>query len=143
MRNFILFCILMVIFNSCETTIYPSTRNVYPNKSSNVSERNEFESLMKKDKIGKIQRNGEVVNQLINERPGDKMAAITVKNNTKCDIIVRISGAKNYLLPVYKNDKNFILIDKGNYTFSSNFCIAKYYKQKSIAESVVITLSER
>ena len=134
MRYFFLLCFLLVVFCGCETTNYPSSRS--------TSSANNFEALIAKDKAGKTQRNGEVVNQLINEQPGDKAAAITIINNTNCNIIVKMSGTKNYLLPIYKNDKNFILIDKGNYTFSSDFCRAKYYKQKSITESVTITLSE-
>lgn len=130
MRNFILFCLIMMVFNGCESTNYPSSRSNSTGNNSATNSTNNFEALMAKDKIGKVQRNGEVVNQLINEQPGDKLAAITIENKTNCNIIVKISGIKNYFLPIYKNDKNFLLINKGNYTFSSQFCRAKYYKKK-------------
>ncbi|SFI13036.1 DUF6759 domain-containing protein [Halpernia frigidisoli] len=142
MKNFALFYLMLITFVGCESTNYRVIRNGVRVSKTIPTSTNEFERLMEKDKIGKTQRNGEVVSQLINEKPSDKSAAITIENTTNCNIVVRILGAKNYLLPIYKNDKNFILIDKGNYTFSSDFCRAKYYKQKSITESVVITLSE-
>jgi hypothetical protein len=141
-RKVILLCVIVLIFNSCESTNYPSIRSTSLPSNNVSNSQNNFEVLIAKDKIGKLQRNGEIVNQLLNEQPSDRSAAITIENTTNCNIIVRISGVKNYLLPIYKNDKNFILIDKGSYTFSSDFCRAKYYKQKSITESVVITLSE-
>ena len=143
MKKFLLLCLMTIIFHNCESTNYPSSRSnstANPNISSSTSD---FGALMVKDKIDKNQRSAAVVSQLINDSPTDKVAAIVIENTTNCNIIVRISGAKNYLLPIYKNDKNFLIIDKGNYTFSSNFCRAKYYTQKSISESLTITLSEK
>lgn len=143
MKYLIALCFSFLFFVACESTNHRVIRNGSPVTKSVPVNKSEFERLIEIDKIGKIQRNGEVVNQLLNEQPEDKFAVITIENNTNCNIIVTITGTKNYRLPVYKNDKNFILIDKGNYTFSSDFCRAKYYKQKCISESVVITLSER
>jgi hypothetical protein len=133
----------MLIFNSCETVNYPSNRSVYPNNSSIANASNEFEALMIKDKLDKNQRSAAVVSQLINDQPTDKVAALVFENNTNCNIIVRISGAKNYRLPIFKSSRNFLIIDKGSYAFTSNFCNSTYNSRKNIVESVTITLSER
>lgn len=143
MKNVFLLSVFLLIFNSCETSNYPSNRSVYQNNSSVSVESNEFNVLMVKDKLDKNQRSAAVVSQLINDQPTDKIAALVFENHTDCNIIVRIYGAKNYTLPINKNDKNFLIVDKGNYTFTSNFCVAKYNVRKNIVESVTITLSER
>lgn len=143
MRNAILLFILIVIFNSCESTNYPSNRVFNTNNSSFYTEKNEFEALMQKDKLDRTQRSAAVVTQLINDSPSDKVAALVFENTTNCNIIVRIYGTKNYTLPIYKHDKNYLIVDKGNYTFTSNFCDSKYKSQKNIVESLTVTLSER
>ena len=143
MKNFSLICLFLVCIAGCSPTIYSSTRPVNSTDSSVSNENSEFASLMIKDKIDKNQRSAAVINQLLNDQPKDKIAAVVLENKTNCNIIVRISGAKNYILPIYKNDKNFLIVDKGNYIFNSNFCNSKYYKQKNISESVTITLSEK
>ena len=143
MKKILLLCVLVLFFGSCEKTSYRVVRTKNPTNTSAPEEKTDFESLMIKDKLDKNQRSAAVLNQLFNDSPIDKVSAVIIENKTNCDIIVRITGATNHLLPIYKNDRNFLILDKGNYTFSANLCRAKYLKQKKIAESVTVTLSER
>lgn len=143
MKNILLLCFVNFLFKSCGVYSNPSNYPVTSVNSSVYNEMNEFNNLIEKDKIDKNKRTAEVVSQLINDQPSDKIAALIFENKTNCNIIVRIFGTKNYTIPVYKNDKNYLIINKGNYTFTSNFCKSKYNTRKNIVESLTITLSEK
>ncbi|WP_417430668.1 DUF6759 domain-containing protein [Halpernia sp.] len=143
MKYFLLLSFIIFIFKSCDVYSNPSSYPASSGNSSVYSENKEFNTLMVKDKIDKNKRTAEVISQLINDQPTDKIAALVFDNKTNCNIIVRIYGGKNYTIPVYKNDKNYLIVDKGNYTFTSNFCNSKYNSRKNIVESVTVTLSER
>ena len=99
---------------------------------------------MELDKKDKLQRAADAVNQFVNDSPTDPNAAILIKNETNCNIIVRINGTNgNYRVPVPKGDKNYILLKKGSYIFKSQFCDAKYFSDKTVTESITLTLTER
>lgn len=141
MKNLLL-VFLAALAISCETlpAVYRSNNPVTPVK---VDESQEFAELMEIDKKDKLQRAAEAVNQFVNDEPTDPQAAILIKNETNCNIIVRISGRnENHNIPVPKGDKNYLVLKKGSYVFKSNFCDSKYYSDKNITESVTITLTE-
>ncbi len=111
--------------------------------SNPISEETEFRELMKKDETDRKIRAAEAVNQFLNDEPNDPKAAILIKNNSNCNIIVRISGkGKSYNLPVEKNNLNYLVLEKGSYQFKSNLCRAKYLTTKNLIESIEINLSE-
>lgn len=113
------------------------------NTSVPVSEETEFRELMKKDAEDRKARAAEAVNQFLSDEPNDPKAAILFKNNSNCNIIVRISGkGKSYNLPVEKNNLNYIVLEKGSYQLKSNLCRAKYLTTKNLVESIEINLSE-
>lgn len=141
MKYFLSLFTFLLLF-SCETlpNVY---RSGTPVSVSKPDESREFAELMETDKKDKLQRAAEAVNQLINESPNDPKASVLIKNETNCNIIVRISGNNfSYNLPIPKSDKNYIMLNKGTYTFKSNFCEAKYLSTKTLTESVTITLTE-
>lgn len=119
-----------------------STSSSSPN--SVVDETEEYEALLKTDAIDKNQRAAEAVNQFLNDSHSDPRAALLFKNNTNCNIIIRISGnGKNYRVPVAKMNVNYLVLDKSYYTFKANLCRAKYSSSKQLTESLEINLSER
>ena len=148
-RNFIIVIVgLMIVsalFHQCEPT-YHVTRGNTPtsgNTSSN-SAASEFEVLMKKDALDKENRAAEAINQFLNDQPSDPKSAILFKNNTNCNIIIRISGkGKNYTLPVEKLKINYLVLEKGTYTFKTNLCRSKYNSTKNLSQSIDINFSER
>lgn len=145
MKNFILLFSLLVV-TACE--IMPSNTPIYrTNSSSSSSEKREYDLLMEKDKVNKLNVNAEVVTYLLNDsKPEDKSTAIVIDNNSSCDLILRLVEIRTnqiYNLPVPRNSKNQFVIKKGNYTLKSNVCTAKYYSQKYIIEPLILALSNR
>lgn len=87
------------------------------------------------------QKTVNLLNHLFDNDPNKKEAYVAVKNNSSCDIVVYFSGTKNYTLDVKRNTENFALVDKGNYSITSNVCNAKYSVTKSIHKDMEMTLN--
>ncbi len=69
---------------------------------------------------------------MFNEDITRKEAILLFKNNSDCNIVLRIEGKDYYNLAVPAHGENFIVINKGSYTLSSNVCDMKYISQKDI-----------
>lgn len=108
---------------------------------TSIDETAEFAKLMEQDKIGKEQRVAEAVNLLLNSSTTDTKAAVKFHNTTNCDIILRIFGSKDYLLPVPKNDKNFVILDKGYYNMKYYVCQDVNTEHLNIEDSKEYTIS--
>ena len=109
--EYFLFILMLVlsILNSCETVYYPY-------KSDPVEQEESFEELMERDSVDRKARAIAAVNQFLNDAPEDTVAAILIENASNCNIIIKISGQKNYTLPIPKNGKNFLVVPKGSYS---------------------------
>lgn len=107
--------------------------------SAEQMEKAEFAEFIKQDSILKHQTASESLNILLND--GDpRKVSVMIKNSSNCDVIVRFAGAKSYNLPIRKNDKNFIVIDKGEYYLGANLCNSRYSDKKNFTDSVTLTL---
>ena len=127
--------LIILIFHSC----YSETAF----QSSAVSEEHAFADLMKTDSLDRKVRAAAAISQFLNDQPEDTVAAVLIENSSNCNIIVKINGAKNHLLPIPKYGRNFLVLKKGNYSFQSKVCNAEYSSIKNIQESVNITLFEK
>lgn len=87
------------------------------------------------------QKTADLLTHMFSNDPNRKEAYVQITNKSKCNLIVKISGKKFYNLTVPANNQNFILIDKGTYTFSSSICDAKYSETKNIRDDIAITLN--
>ena len=133
-KYYLLLILAFTIFNSCESVPY-SYRN------SPVENSDNFEELMKIDEVDRKIRAAEAVNLFLNEVPEDKNAAVLIENNSTCNMVVRIVGAKNYQLPVPKMGKNYMVLPKGMYQFQAKVCNSSYNATKNLMESISIALS--
>lgn len=97
---------------------------------------------MEKDSISKKETAAESLEVLLNGDPNDKRVSLIINNASNCDIIVRFAGAKSYNLPVRKNFRNFIVIEKGTYSMGANLCNSRFSKTKTFDDSLTVTLSE-
>ena len=140
MKLIFLFAFLFIL-SGCDVlpagSVYGST--------STTNERNEFATLMAKDKMNKDQVTAEVLTYLLNESDSSQpRTAVVITNNSNCDIIfrmVRLNSNLVYNLPIARNSKNQFVVEKGNYTMKSKICNANYYSQKSITDALILTLS--
>ena len=137
----IFLCAFLFILLSCD--VLPSG-SVYRSTSAS-NERNEFATLMAKDKINKDRVTAEVLTYLLNDSDSSQpRTAVVITNNSNCDMIlrmVRVNKNGVYNLPIARNSKNQFVVEKGNYTLKSQICNANYYSQKKITEPLILTLS--
>lgn len=71
----------------------------------------------------------------------DKEAYVNVKNRSKCNMEVKISGKKNYTLSIPAKSDNYVLIDKGDYQLSTKVCDSPYTALKKIDKDIEIALN--
>lgn len=103
---------------------------------------------VKKDvKTGKTdastQKTVDLLNHLFSNDPNRREAYVVIKNLSKCNMIVKITGKKFYNLDVKARDQSYILVDKGNYTLTTTICDAKYSSVKNINKDISITLNAK
>lgn len=103
--------------------------------------RTEFEILMERDSIAKHQTAAESLDILLNSNEGEKISLI-VYNESNCDLILRFTGTATYNLPIYKRDKNFIVLEKGSYTLKGKLCHAFYDRNKEFTQSSTLRIME-
>jgi hypothetical protein len=82
-----------------------------------------------------------MLTHLFNNDINKNEAYINIKNRSKCNLIVKISGRKYYNLSVPAKGENFILIDKGEYVLTTMVCDAKYSSLKKISQDIEIALN--
>jgi hypothetical protein len=82
-----------------------------------------------------------LLTHMFNNDPMDKEAYINIKNRSKCNLIVKITGKKYYNLDVPARGQNFVLVDKGEYVLTTMVCDAKYSSIKKITKDIEIQLN--
>lgn len=134
--------LLAVINNNKPTNAKAATAkpNVKPISTSKL--KTAIKKDVAKDGVNdKNKRTAELLTHLFNTDPSSKNAYVQIVNNSKCNLIVKISGRKFYNLDVPARNNNYILIDKGNYTLTTSVCDAKYSSVKNINKDIVVTLN--
>ncbi|AZA78225.1 hypothetical protein EG347_12210 [Chryseobacterium sp. G0186] len=131
------------------TTVYtPSTaQNTFVvNASANAAipnaEAEEFNMLMKVSPIEHQNKTVKILNSLFDNDPNAKECIVMVQNQSDCNIIVRMEGVGNtkYRLAVPARSDNSVVIEKGQYLFTSLVCGAQYASQKTIQKPIMVAL---
>ncbi|UWX60268.1 hypothetical protein N0B40_17950 [Chryseobacterium oranimense] len=131
------------------TVIYtPSTAqntfvvNTTANAAIPNAEAEEFNMLMAENPVEHKNKTVKILNSLFDNDPTSKTSIVLIKNNSDCNIIVRMEsvGTTKYRLAVPAHDDSTIVIDKGQYLFTSLVCGAQYASQKTIEKAIMVTL---
>lgn len=109
-------------------------------KDPNSSEAMEFKRLLTESSIEHKEKTEKLLNAMLNEDITRKEAILLFKNNSDCNIVLRIEGDNYYNLAVPSHGENFIVVNKGLYTLNSNVCDMKYSSQKDIKKSIFVTI---
>ncbi|MEC5393717.1 DUF6759 domain-containing protein [Bergeyella sp. RCAD1439] len=88
----------------------------------------------------KDQRTAEILTHLLNNNSNSRQAYLHIRNRSKCNLVLKISGKKFYNLTVPAQNDNYILLDKGKYTLTTSICDAKYTSVKEVNSDLEITL---
>lgn len=86
-------------------------------------------------------KTADMLTHIFNNDPMNNQAYLNFKNNTKCNMVVKIEGKKHYNIDVAAKNQNFALIEKGTYTISAMVCDSKYSAVKNVTKDIEIALS--
>ncbi|MCJ7933561.1 MAG: hypothetical protein MUW56_07960 [Chryseobacterium sp.] len=109
-------------------------------RNPNSSDAEEFKRLIAETSAEHKEKTVKLLNAMLSEDITRKEAILLFKNNSDCNIVLRIEGKDYYNLAVPAHGENFIIINKGSYTLNSNVCDLKYFSQKEIKKSIFVTI---
>ncbi|WP_376778690.1 DUF6759 domain-containing protein, partial [Chryseobacterium taichungense] len=106
------------------------------------TEASEFNMLMAENPVEHKNKTVKILNSLFDNDPNAKECIVMIENKSDCNIIVRIEGIgiTKYRLPVPAHGDNSIVVQKGDYLFTSIVCGAQYASQKTIQKPLMVAL---
>ncbi|WP_312994445.1 DUF6759 domain-containing protein [Chryseobacterium flavum] len=104
-------------------------------------EADEFKRLIAESSEEHKEKTVKLLNAMLSEDITRKEAILLFKNNSDCNIVLRIEGKDYYNLAVPARGENFIILNKGSYILTGNICDLKYISQKDIKKSIFVTIS--
>lgn len=105
-------------------------------------EAEEFNMLMDVSPIEHQNKTVKILNSLFDNDPSSKECIVLIENKSDCNIIVRMEGVgtTKYRLAVPARNENSIVVQKGDYLFTSIVCGAQYASQKTIQKPLLVAL---
>lgn len=102
----------------------------------------EFQMLMSENPTEHKNKTVKILNSLFDQDPTSKESIVMIENNSDCNMIIRLEGVGNtkYRLAVPAKGDNTIVVNKGDYLFSSLVCGAQYASQKTVQKAVIVSL---
>ena len=89
-----------------------------------------------------VQKNIGAINHLFNNEANKNKVYVSVYNASQCDIVVDFKGNDNASLSVAPKKRNFVMLEKGEYTLSSDVCGAEYLSTKNLIKDLEISLKD-
>ncbi|ASK30854.1 hypothetical protein CEY12_12350 [Chryseobacterium sp. T16E-39] len=110
-----------------------------PRKNSHDAE--EFKRLILESSQKHKDKTVKLLNALFDEDPTRKESILLFKNNSECNLVLRIQGDNFYHMAVPAHDENFIVVKKGTYSLESTICDLKYNTKKDIRKNIILTIN--
>jgi hypothetical protein len=123
--------------------VAPTTPEVAkPTAAIPDAEASEFNMLMAENPVEHKNKTVKILNSLFDNDPNTKECIVMIENKSDCNIIVRMEGIgiTKYRLPVPAHGDNSVVVQKGDYLFTSIVCGAQYASQKTIQKPIMVAL---
>ncbi|MFC3755372.1 DUF6759 domain-containing protein [Chryseobacterium tructae] len=116
--------------------------NTASNAAIPNAEAEEFNMLMNISPIEHQNKTVKILNSLFDNDPNTRECIVLIQNQSDCNIIVRMesTGTTKYRLAIPAHSDNSIVIEKGQYLFTSLVCGAQYASQKTIQRPIMVAL---
>lgn len=102
-----------------------------------------YDRLLADAKEDQRARTINLLNELFSENSAESPdAIIMVRNQSDCDMILKIEGKKSYNLAIPSKGETSIVVNKGEYSISSNLCDAIYNSKKQITANILLALNK-
>lgn len=106
----------------------------------NSFEAEEFKRLIASTSKEHKDKTVKLLNTMFNEDISSKEVIFLFKNESDCNLVLRIQGKDFYNMAVPAKGENFVVVNKGIYTLTSNVCDVSYSSQKDINKSLLLTI---
>jgi len=110
-------------------------------RNSNSAEAEEFKRLIASTSKEHKDKTVKLLNAMFNEDISSKEVILLFKNQSDCNLVLRIQGKNFYNMAIPSHGENFMVINKGNYTLTSNVCDVLYSSQKDIHKNILLTIN--
>lgn len=104
-------------------------------------EKEEFHNLMKQSAELQLKKTVTLLNNIFSNDKAESESILFVKNDSSCDIILRLSGKTKYNIAIPSKGENFININKDSYVIKGKVCNSEYSKTKDITQNQMIILN--
>ncbi|MDH6251222.1 hypothetical protein M2347_000949 [Chryseobacterium sp. H1D6B] len=106
------------------------------------AEAEEFNMLMTVSPVEHKNNTVKILNSLFDNDPTSKECIVLIENKSDCNIIVRMEGigTTKYRLAVPAHNESSVVIQKGDYLFTSIVCGSQYASQKTIHKPLMVAL---
>jgi len=104
-------------------------------------EAEEFKRLITSTSKEHKEKTVKLLNAMFNEDINSKEIILLFKNQSDCNLILKIEGKDFYNMAVPAKGENFIVINKGTYTLHGNVCDVIYSSKKDLNRSIFLTIS--
>ncbi|AZA52325.1 DUF6759 domain-containing protein [Chryseobacterium sp. G0201] len=106
------------------------------------TEAEEFNMLMAVSPTEHKNKTVQILNSLFDNDPMSKECIVLIQNKSDCNIIVRMEGigTTKYRLAVPAHNESSVVVNKGDYLFTSVVCGSQYASQKTIQKPLMVAL---
>jgi hypothetical protein len=125
------------------TTDNSSINAVIINKKPKASKEDEeaFAALMNSEnEKNKKELTAQILNEMLGNDVKDELSLLLVKNNSECNMVLKVVGKNNYNLPIPAKGQNAIMVEKGIYQLRGNVCELSYEAQKDLNKNILVSL---
>lgn len=107
----------------------------------NKNDEEAFEALMNSEaEKNKKALTAQVLNEMLGKDVNDELSLLLVKNNSDCNMVLKVEGKSNYNMPIPANGQNAIMVEKGFYQLKGNVCELKYESEKDLNKNILVSL---
>lgn len=110
-------------------------------RKPNSEEAEEFKRLIASTSQEHKDKTVKLLNAMFNEDINSKEVILLFKNQSDCNLVLKIQGKDFYNMAVPAKGENFIVINKGTYTLNGNVCDVVYSSKKEINKSLFLTIN--
>lgn len=111
-----------------------------PSVNYQTLEKEEFEKLISETSSEHNEKTVKLLNNLFTEDAENDTAVLLVRNNTKCNLIIRLKNNSQYKMPVEEHSENFITLKKGKYIVETKICEKLYLSEKDMFKNTLLEL---
>ncbi|MBT2623670.1 DUF6759 domain-containing protein [Chryseobacterium sp. ISL-6] len=102
----------------------------------------EFEKLLQEDDETHRKKTTNLLNEIFNDSRHSPNSVLLVKNESGCNMILRIANKQDYKLAIPAKGENFIVLEKGKYNITGNICGSSYEQIKDLNKGICLTLRQ-